>query len=67
MKKIKSSPSSVEDSSSFPVCLQKASKSFTEPGSVAIIFNVCAASKPLIAFFARKIGNGQLKPLKSTI
>ena len=44
--------SSPLDSSSLPVCLQKASKSFTEPGSVAIILRVWPASIAEIAFLA---------------
>ena len=44
MKKVNSAPSEC-DSSSLPVCLQKAWKSFTEPGSVAITFRTWPAAK----------------------
>jgi hypothetical protein len=46
MKKVNSPPASAVDSSSLPVCLAKAAKSLTEPGSVERIFSTW----PLVDF-----------------
>src|SRR5689334_19367035 len=53
------------DSSALPVCLEKASKSLTEPGSVATIRSTCPLVMSVKAFFALRMGNGQLRPRAS--
>ena len=59
-------PSSAEDSNGLPVCLAKASKSFTEPGSVEMISNVWPDCISPSVFFARSIGRGQFNPEASS-
>src|SRR5260221_50602 len=65
MTKVNSLGVSVEDTSGLPVCLQKAAKSFTAPGSVATTRRVCPDSISASAFLARRIGKGQFRPLTS--
>src|SRR3972149_3138209 len=55
-----------EETNSFPVALQKASKSFTEPGSVARTRKTSPCCNPLMTFFARRMGNGQFNPRASS-
>ena len=52
--------------SSLPVVLQNAAKSATEPGSVARTSSVPPFGTSLIAFFAFRIGSGQLSPFASS-
>lgn len=66
MTKVNSVGVSLDDNSGFPVCLQNAAKSFTEPGSVATTFNTWPDSRSASAFLARRIGNGQFSPLTSS-
>jgi hypothetical protein len=57
---------SVLESNSFPVCLAKAAKSFTEPGSVDVTRNISPDCISASAFLARSIGKGQLRPRASS-
>src|ERR1035437_1551825 len=53
--------------SALPVALDQASKSFTEPGSVATISISCPDSIDLMPCVALRIGSGQDRPLASTL
>src|SRR4030067_3709563 len=66
IKKVNSPPASAVDSSSLPVCLAKAAKSLTEPGSVDRIFSTCPLVTSPRAFLARRIGRGQFRPRASS-
>src|SRR3569833_633314 len=66
MKKVNSPPASAVDSSSLPVCLAKAAKSLTEPGSVDRIFSTCPLATSARAFLARRMGRGQFRPRASS-
>ena len=65
MKKVYSPPASLEVSSSLPVCLAKAWKSFTEPGSVAITLSTWPLASSPSAFLAFRMGSGQFSPRAS--
>jgi hypothetical protein len=54
------------DRSGLPVCLANASKSFTDPGSVATMRSTCPLAMSLSAFLARRMGSGQLSPRASS-
>jgi hypothetical protein len=54
------------DKSSLPVCFEKALKSRTEPGSVAITRKTSPVIISAKAFFAFKIGSGQFNPRASS-
>jgi len=58
--------SSRESRSGFPVCLEKASKSLTEPGSVATMRNTCPLDILPRVFFALSMGRGQFRPHASS-
>lgn len=59
-------PSSPEDNNWLPVCFENASKSLTDPGSVAMIRRVWPGCMSLSIFLARRIGRGQLSPEASS-
>ena len=65
IKNVNASPLSTVDSSALPVCLQKAAKSLTEPGSVEMTCSTCPDVMSVSAFLARKMGSGQLRPFTS--
>ncbi len=66
MKNVYSLFASACDSSSLPVCLEKAWKSFTEPGSVATMRSTWPLVMSASAFLARRMGSGQLSPRASS-
>src|SRR5450830_749617 len=66
IKKTNSVPVCTCDSSALPVCLAKAWKSRTEPGSVAMMRSTSPLCSSANAFFAFRIGKGQFKPRASS-
>src|SRR6266545_2021503 len=54
------------DNSALPVCFENASKSFTEPGSVATMRSTWPLVISVSAFLALRIGSGQLRPRASS-
>src|SRR3569832_1888872 len=58
---------SLEETSSLPVCLQKACMSLSEPGSVATMARVSPLARSVRAFLVRRMGSGQFMPRASRV
>src|SRR5262245_2068896 len=58
--------SSIVESSEWPVCLENACMSLTEPGSVAMILRTCPEVMSVSAFLVLRTGNGHDSPLASS-